>query len=163
MNAAIGFVRRQAVRTVHSSRRLTLLVLMLLALAVSGFAVLLTQDPQIVYYPDKDIVSTPAEVCPGEKFTYPIVVAVEQGDAVARVTEGWCRAEDGICPNALQSAPVYFNFTAPYPVKTTATRTVPDELTPGEWQLRHCNETHSSGMIDVVCYQVVTTVKEDCP
>lgn len=47
-------------------------------------------------------------------------------------------------------------------VTTIATRIVPAELTPGEWQLRHCNETHSDGLIDVVCYQISIEVRDDC-
>ena len=119
----------------------------------------LRQD-RAIDYSARIMTATPAELCPGEGFTYPLDIKVTQADSVSRITEGWCRA-DGICPRTLQTEPYYVNFVTPYSVTVSATRTAPAELTPGIWQLRHCNETHASGIIDVTCYAVNVTVK-DC-
>ncbi len=113
-----------------------------------------------VEYGEQFIVPVPAEVCPGETITFPVDITIEQGNSVSRVTEGWCR-EDGICPRVLQEIPVYYNFITPYSTSATARRVIPDSLTPGAWQLRHCNETHSTGVFDGVCWQVDVLVK-DC-
>lgn len=119
------------------------------------------QQTRAIDYGARILTASPAEVCPGDKFTYPIDITIATVPAVSRITEGWCRA-DGICPLTLQNSPYYVNFVEPYEVAATATRTVPAGLTPGAWQLRHCNETHASGIVDVTCYAVNVTVK-DCP
>lgn len=109
-------------------------------------------------YSSRIIPATPAELCPGAMFTFPVYIDINQGQSISRITEGWCRG-DGICPRLLQQEPYTINFVSPYSVSVNASRTVPAELTPGEWQLRHCNETHASGIIDVTCWQVEITVK----
>jgi hypothetical protein len=114
-----------------------------------------------VGYGEQFIAPIPAEVCPGETISFPVDITIDRGNSVSRVTEGWCRATDGICPRTLQEAPVYYNFITPYSTSTTARRVIPESLTPGAWQIRHCNETHSSSVIDVVCWQVDVMVK-DC-
>jgi hypothetical protein len=115
---------------------------------------------QAVGYGEQFITPIPAEVCPGETISFPVSITIERGNSVSRVTEGWCR-DDGICPRALQETPVYYNFISPYSTSATARRVIPD-VSPGTWQLRHCNETHSINVIDVTCWQVDVIVK-DCP
>ena len=110
-------------------------------------------------YGTQFIVPTPAEVCSGDTITFPIDITIKRGNSVSRVTEGWCR-KDGICPRVLQETPIYYNFVLPYSVSATARRVIPD-VPPGLWELRHCNETHSSSIIDVSCWQVDVLVK-DC-
>jgi hypothetical protein len=162
MSAIAGFVMQQAERTIRSPRRLTVIVIVLTLIVVSGLALLFQAAPANVTYSGATIIiPTPAAVCAGDTFTYPVSVTVDGGNSVSRVTEGWCRA-DGICPRGQQLEPYYINFVAGITVNTTAMRTAPDSLTPGGWELRHCNETHSSGKIDVVCYAVPVTIK-DCP
>ena len=136
-----------------------ILLLCLVAIAAIGAQMWysLTQQ-QAVTYASRYITPEPMTVCPGDTFRYPVDITTETGNSVSRVTEGWCR-EDGICPAALQQAPIYYNVIQPYEVSATATRTVPDTLTPGAWQLRHCNETHSTNLIDVTCYAVPVTVE----
>lgn len=161
MSALILAVKRQADRTIRSPKRLNVIMLILVAIAVIGAFLLVQAAPQAIEYPRRYLTATPAVLCPGETFTYPVQIKIDQGDAVSRITEGWCNSDTGICPRAFQSPEVYVNFVEPYEVSTPATRTVPTDLPPGAWQLRHCNETHASGTIDVVCYAVDVTV-EDC-
>ncbi len=161
MSALIGFFAQQFERTTHSTRRLRWLMVALVLVAVAGVVLVLQRDTQSIEYPQRYLVATPAAVCPGEQFTYPVKIKIDKSDAVSRITEGWCRASDGICPKTFQSEAYYVNFLEPYSVSTTATRTVPIDLPPAEWQWRHCNETHSDGVISVVCYQVQVEVK-DC-
>jgi hypothetical protein len=161
MTALVGIVSRQFERTTHSPRRLGIIMFLLICITAVGIMLLVQRFPSMIDYNQHTILAIPAAVCPGETFTYPVAIAIKQGEAVSRVSEGWCRAGDGICPRNFAIDPYYINFIAPYSVSTTATRTVPADLPPGDWQLRHCNETHSDGTINVTCYQVVVTVK-DC-
>jgi hypothetical protein len=160
MTSLLIYAKRQAAETIHSPRRLNVLFVLMVAIALVGVALAMQKVPQTITYPQRFLTATPAVVCPGDSFTYPVSIVVDDGDAVSRITEGWCNSY-GICPKVLQDPVVYLNFLVAQNVTATATRTAPNELTPGEWQLRHCNETHSDGLIDVVCYQVAVTVK-DC-
>lgn len=138
-----------------------ILILCLLLIAGIGAQIWVGLTNQnAITYAKRYITPSPAQVCPGDTFVYPVDITIERGNSVSRVTEGWCR-EDGICPAALQNAPVYVNFIEPYTVSATATRTVPEGMAAGLWELRHCNETHSTGVIDVTCYAVPVTVL-DC-
>jgi hypothetical protein len=134
--------------------RLPVIMLLLLTIAAAGAVMLFRVSPQAIEYPQRFLTPTPGAVCPGEDFVYRVDIKIDETDAVSRITEGWCRVADGICPRAFQSPPVYVNFVEPYSVSTPATRTVPIDLPPGDWQFRHCNETHATGKIDVVCYAV---------
>lgn len=138
-----------------------LLVLCLLLIAGIGAQIWMSLTRTAVQYGASVITPTPSEVCPGDVISFPVDITIEHGNSISRVTEGWCRATDGICPKTLQEPVVYYNFIAPYSTGTTALRTIPHSLTPGPWQLRHCNETHATGIIDVVCWQVDVMVK-DC-
>jgi len=162
VSAFTGFFAYQIDRTMHSPRRLRVLVAALALIAVLGFAVLFQATPteNLRYGGASLLTATPAAVCPGETFAYPVSIVVEDGNSVSRITEGWCRA-DGICPRAQSFPPYYVNFVAGIEINTTATRTVPETLTPGGWEFRHCNETHSSGRFTVACYAVPLTIK-DC-
>lgn len=155
-------IRRQVTRTLDSPRRLLVVVLLLTIVAAAGIATMMERAPQAINYHNPYPLATPAELCPGDTFTYPVQIDIKQGNSISRVTEGWCNRETGICPNALQADPMYYNFIVPYSVNATATRTAPAELTPGSWEFRHCNETHSDNLINVICYAVEVTVK-DCP
>lgn len=116
----------------------------------------------LLEYRDRYPLATPSELCPGETFIYPVRIDINQGDSVSRITENWCRVSDGICPDKYdREPPPYKGFVDPAHVEADATRMVPADMTPGVWQFRHCNETHSDGLIDVTCYGVTVTVK-DC-
>lgn len=161
MSALILKITRQVERTTASTKRLRVLMVLLVAIAAAGAALLFRVAPQAIEYPNRYITPTPAAVCPGETFTYPVSIKIDQSDAVSTITEVWCKASDGICPKAFQSQQSHAIFLEPYSVSTFATRTVPADMPPGDWQLRHSNETHSNGKISVVTYQVDVTVK-DC-
>ena len=161
MSALTGYIIKQVERTSTSTKRLRVLMVLLIVIAAAGAVLLFRAAPQAIEYPQRYLTPTPGAVCPGEAFTYPVVISVDGTDAVSRITEGWCRVDDGICPKAFQEGEHYVNFLDGYKVSTTATRTVPADLPPGDWQFRHCNETHSDGRIDVTCYAVNVTVK-DC-
>jgi hypothetical protein len=145
-------------------RRFYLALLALCLLLIVGIGAQIwysLRTDRAITYRERLLTATPAELCPGESFSFPVSIDINQNESVSRITEGWCRAGEGICPRTLQAEPYYVNFVASYSVSVTATRAVPAELTPGAWQLRHCNETHASGLIDVTCWQVDITVK-DC-
>ncbi len=138
---------------------LLLLCLLLIAAIVVQMWLSLTQTA--VDYGETFIAPDKAAVCPGDTITFPVDITIDHGNSVSRVTEGWCRA-DGICPNTLQNTPSYYNFTTPYRTSATARRTIPD-VSPGPWQLRHCNQTMFAGGHDIVCWQVDVTVKDCAP
>lgn len=138
---------------------LILCLLVIVAVGTQMWSSLYRQ--RAIEYSQRFISPEPVTLCPGDTFRYPVEITIERGNSVSRVTEGWCRA-DGICPASLQSPPVSYNFVETYSISATATRTVPETLSPGSWQLRHCNETHSAGgVFDVACYAVLVEV-EDC-
>ena len=161
MSALTGYIIKQVGRTTQSTRRLRVLMVLFVIIAAAGAVLLFRAAPQAIEYPQRYLTSTPGAVCPGETFTYPVQISIDENDVVSRITEGWCRTDDGICPKAFQEKEHYVNFLDGYEVSTTATRTVPADLPPGDWQFLHCNETHSDGRIDVTCYAVNVTVK-DC-
>ena len=160
MSALVLHIIKQVERTTQSTRRLRVLMVLLLVIAAAGAVLLFRAAPQAIEYPQRYLTPTPGAVCPGGTFTYPVIISVDETEAVSKITEGWCRP-DGVCPRAFQSDPYYVNFLDGLEVSTTATRTVPTDLPPGDWQFRHCNETHSDGQIDVTCYAVNVEVK-DC-
>ena len=153
MSALTGYIIKQVERTTQSTRRLRVIMVLLVVIAAAGAVLLSRAAPNAIEYPQRYITPTPGAVCAGGVFTYPVAITVDESEAVSRLTEGWCRA-DGVCPRAFQSEPYYVNFLDSLEVSTTATRTVPSDLPPGDWQFRHCNETHSDGQIDVTCYAV---------
>lgn len=141
-------------------RRISILILALCLFAIGAVLVQIwagLSDRRNVEYGGRFLTPQPAQVCAGDTFTYPVDITIRTGNSVSRVTEGWCR-EDGICPIVLQSTPYFVNFIEPYSVSITARRTVPVDMAPGRWELRHCNETHSSQLIDVQCYAVPVMV-----
>ena len=161
MSALILYITQQVERTAQSTKRLRVLMVLFVIIAAAGMVLVFRVSPQAIEYSRRFVTATPGVVCPGETFTYPVNIDINESDAVSRITEGWCRVEDGICPRAFQGAEYYVNFLEGLTVSTTATRTVPADLPPGDWQFRHCNETHSTGRIEVVCY-AVNVVVEDC-
>lgn len=158
----LSHVRRQVEITTSDTRRLLVVFVVLVVFVAIGLVPMFKHAPQAIVYDRRHLTASPAAVCPGEKFTFPVDIVIERGDTSARITEGWCRANDGICPKVWQDDPYYVNFVDTYEIHVPAApRWVPADLPVGEWQLRHCNEAHSDGLIDVTCYQVSVTVK-DC-
>lgn len=99
MTTFVSFFSRQLDHTLQSRRRLGLIMLLLVCIAAVGVVLLFQRTPTSIKYNKRYITATPAAVCPGESFTYPVSLVVEHSDAVSRVTEGWCRVSDGICPS----------------------------------------------------------------
>ena len=147
-------------------RRMMIVILALCLLVIVGIGLQLwtsLRSDRAIDYGARTLTPTPAELCPGDAFTFPVSIDINQGDSVSRITEGWCRASDGICSRTFQLEPYYVNFVEPYSVSVTATRTIPSELAPGEWELRHCNTTEASGIIDVTCWMIPVTVLDCAP
>ena len=165
MSALTGYIIKQVERTSTSTKRLRVLMVLLIVIAAAGAVLLFRAAPQAIEYPQKYITATPEAVCLGEAFTYQVSIKINQPDSVSRITEGWCYLK-GICPKGMQAEPYEVNSLDPYQVSTMATRNVPLDLPPGDWELRHCNTTRYSigndePRLDVACYGVLVTVK-DC-
>ena len=131
---------------------LPLLVLLMRATLHEAAIVEYEDGREIWRMPDK------TAVCPGEAFTFPVTLTVQEGPAFVRIVESWCRAEDGICPRALSTVDE-LALLKPVTVRTTARRVAPEALTPGVWELHHINESHVNGKITVTGYGVRVTVK----
>jgi len=165
VSALILYITRQAERTANSTKRLRVLMVLLIVIAAAGVVMLFRVSPQAIEYPQRYITATPKAICLGEAFTYQVSIKINQPDSVSRITEGWCYPR-GICPKEKQADPYEVNFLDTYQVSTTATRNAPIDLPPGDWELRHCNTTRYSigndePRQDVACYGVLVTVK-DC-
>lgn len=163
MSALILAVKRQASHTLRSPKRINVIMLLLVAIAAIGAFLLMQAAPQAIEYPQRYITATPAVLCPGETFTYLVKIKINQPDSVSRITEGWCYPR-GICPKGMQADPYEVNFLDPYQVSAQATRDIPTDLPPGDWELRHCNTTRYSvgndePRQDVTCYSVLVTVQ----
>lgn len=135
---------------------------LVLALAL---AVLMVTVPQLLHQAEiveyRDGVwraADKAEICPGETFSFPITISVNEGPAFMRIVESWCRVSDNICPRQFSTA-YELALLEPVDVDAMATRRAPDGLTPGEWELHHINESHVSGKITVNGYGVRMRVK----
>ena len=122
----------------------------------------LLHQSQIVRYEDSNVwlEATPALVCAGEAFSFPVSLVVEDAPAYTRIVESWCRQSDGICPRQF-STTYEIALLEPLIVNTVATRAIPSDLPPGDWQLQHINESHVTGKITVTGYGVRVTIK-DC-
>ena len=122
----------------------------------------LLHQSQIVRYEDGNVwlEATPALVCAGEAFSFPVSLVVDDAPAYTRIVESWCRQSDGICPR--QFSDTYeVALIEPLAVNAVAKRTTPSDLPPGDWQLQHINESHVTGKITVTGYGVRVTIK-DC-
>mgnify|MGYP003382821550 CR=1 FL=1 len=102
----------------------------------------------------------PPQVCPGDEFSYNVRIEVKNSNTVVLLTEDWCVPNTNICPKEFTEAPVYHNAKEPTLVDTTATRSVPATMPPGEWEMRHCNTAISDGNV-ASCYYIPLTVL-DC-
>ena len=122
----------------------------------------LFHQSQIIRYDNNNewLEATPISMCPGDTFTFPVAIAVEETPAYTRIVESWCRQSDGICPRQF-STTYEIALLEPLIVNTVATRAIPSDLPPGDWQLQHINESHVTGKITVTGYGVRVTIK-DC-
>lgn len=140
---------------------LAVCLLLILAIGAQMWSSLYRQ--RAIGYDQRYIIPTPSELCPGETFSYSLRIEVEQGNSVSEITEGWCRP-GGICPDRYdRSTAAKKPFIAPFGLDATPKRVVPDDMPPGDWELRHCNTTVFSGGHDVQCYAVMVEVKDCAP
>ena len=92
MTALIGFVSRQFTRTTRSPRRLRVMMALLVFIAGAGIVLMLQRYPAaqaVQYKTQQTIVPVPAELCPGEAFTYQQSIAVQQ-TAMVTISRDWC-------------------------------------------------------------------------
>ena len=164
MSALTSYIIKQAQHTTSDTRRLRAIMVLMFVIAGAGVLLLFRAAPPAIEYEQRYITPTPAVLCPGETFTYTVSIRINQANSVSRVTEGWCHP-GGVCPKTMQAEPYEVNFLEPYAVTAPASRVVPANLPPGEWELRHCNSTRYSvgndePRQDVACYGAILTVKE---
>ena len=88
MSALTGYIIKQVERTRTSTKRLRVLMVLLIVIAAAGAVLLFRAAPQAIEYPQKYITATPEAVCLGEAFTYQVSIKINQPDSVSRITEG---------------------------------------------------------------------------
>jgi len=164
MNALTGFVAMQVDRTIHSPRRLTVIVISLALIVASGLALLFQAAPPrtVVTYGIAGKVPTiaPIEtgVCPGGVVHFPNVTFVEGGEAVSvSFANAWCF--EGLAGGCVSVAP-RADMPLLQPKKITNEKTalnVPATLIPGSWYYQHVatlsNDTASAyivGPIEII-------------
>lgn len=140
------------------SKRFVVLVSLVLVIVIAVVGMTNVHNSDVIY---KNIpVAVPPQLCPGDQFTYRVVVDVEEPDTVIHITEDWCKTSTSICPKEFTTAPVDHNIRYPVLVDTPATRAVPATMPPGEWTFGHCNTATRDGELpSVSCYYVPVTVK----
>ena len=167
MSAITGYVMTQAERTIHSPRRLTVIVIALALIVASVLALLFESAPPrtIVTYGIAGKVPTiapiEAEVCPGGIVHFPNVTFVEGGEAVSvSFANAWCLG--GLAGGCVSVVPRP-DMPLLQPKKITNEKTtlnVPETLMPGTWYYQHVatlsNNTASA-------YIVGPVVVIDCP
>ena len=168
MSAITGYVMHQAERTIHSTRRLTVIVIALALIVASGLVLLFQAAPPrtIVAYGIADKVPTiapiEAEVCPGDVVHFPNVTFVEGGEAVSvSFADAWClEGLTGSCISVVPRA----DMPLLQPKRITNERSklnVPATLEPGVWYYQHVatlsNDTSSAYIVGPV------TIKDCTP
>lgn len=174
-NASSAMTNRNShpalLRAWYSRRFITVgILLVIIAISIAGMMAINTSRANIAYK-EKGYPSTPAAVCPGEKFTYPVQVSIPSGNTVSRISENWCRKSDGICPDAYDTEKKPKGSIIEKTIEVTATRYVPDNIPPGDWQMVHCNtnitdsgKSTTPAVTSVSCYAINVKVKppEQC-
>lgn len=140
------------------SKRFFLFIALIIVVSIAIVAMLSIQQ-NLIEYASKYPIATPSALCPGDSFTYRVQIEVKEPETVVVLTEDWCVPNTNICPRAYVTQPIAHNSLDPAVVDTPATRSVPVEIKPGEWEFRHCNTSITSGKpLDVACYGVAITV-----
>lgn len=164
MNSVIPHNETKKRNGVWGSRRFMLFIAAIIVLSVAIVAMTNIQQ-NIASYGNRTPDAIPSVLCVGEEFTYRVQVEIKQSDTVVLLTEDWCKPNTGICPKEFTAPPILHNVLEPVSVDTPATRNVPLDLPPGDWEFRHCNTSITSDRpIDVSCYGVSVTIlpKETC-
>lgn len=140
------------------SKRLAILTGLVLVILIALIGMTNVRSSSVKY--NNVPVAVPPQLCPGDEFSYRVVVNVEKPDTVIHITEDWCKTSTAICPKEFAIAPVDHNARYPVSVDTPAKRVVPTEMPPGEWAFGHCNTATRDGELpSVSCYYVPVTVK----
>lgn len=143
---------------VWESKRIVVMVSLVLVIAIALVGMTSIRNSNVKY--KNTPVAVPPQLCPGDEFTYRVVVNVKEPDTVIHITEDWCKTSTAICPKEFTTAPVDHNVRYPVLVDTPATRVVPTTMPPGEWTFGHCNTSYRDGELpEVSCYYVPVTVK----
>ena len=158
MTAITGFIMYQAERTIHSPRRLTVIVIALTLIVASGITLLFESAPPrtIVTYGIAGKVPTiaPIEeaVCPGGIVHFHNVTFTEGGEAVSvSFANAWCL--EGLAGGCVSVVP-HPDMPLLQPKKITNEKTtlnVPATLIPGSWYYQHIatlsNDTASAYIV----------------
>lgn len=160
------FVRRQAMVTLFSSRRLFVLFILLLVIFIVGASLLVETASQVTYDGSAAkvpiIVPNETSVCIGGNVTFPLLVFVsdEQIPDQVNIAESWClKGIEGACFGVIPNRPD-LPLLEPKNIKTDATmRTVPSTLQPGTYHFWH-SATDATG--NVSGYIVAPIVVKDC-
>lgn len=165
MTALLLHAKCQWHRTLHSPRRLNVLLVLALAIAALGVALAFQAAPAAVLYNGGNIpiiAPVETEVCLGGMIHYPIITEIDESEIPGRieVDEAWCMAGiGGVCKSVPAPNPRMPMLEPKRIVADPAKRTVPDTLTPGTWHLWH-TATDTRG--DVSGYIVAPVNVKDC-
>ena len=149
MTALLLHAKCQLHRTIHSPKRLNVLLILALAIAALGVALAFQAAPSAVLYNEGNvpiIAPIEPEVCLGGKVHYPLTTTIDESEIPGRVEvdEAWCMAGlGGACKSVAAPNPRLPMLEPKHIVSDPASRTVPDTLTPGTWHLWHtATDTH---------------------
>ena len=166
MNAITGYVMHQAERTIHSTRRLTVIVISLALIVASGLALLFEAVPPFVTYGVANgvpvIVPIESEVCAGGTIRYPLVVFVGEDEIPGQinVAESWCLVGlGGGCIGVVPNRPDLPLLRVKEVRSESTPRPVPKNLKPGVYEFWH-SATDSRG--NVAGYIVGPITVKDC-
>lgn len=142
---------------VWESKRIAILVGLVLVIAIAFVGMASIRSSNIKY--GNTPVAVPPVLCPGDEFTYQVIIDIKKPDTVVHITEDWCKTSTLICPKEFTAQPIDHNARYPTRVDTEATRQVPASMPPGEWTFGHCNTSTRDGELpEVSCYYVPVTV-----
>ena len=152
MTALLLHAKCQLHRTIHSPKRLNVLLALMLAIAVLGVALAFQAAPAAVLYNEGHIpVIAPIEpeICLGGTIHYSITTEIDESEIPGRleIDEAWCAAGlDGPCKNAIPPNPS-LPLLEPRRIVATASRTMPTTVTVGVWHFWH-TATNTHGQVN---------------
>ena len=161
MTELIGFVSRQFTRTTRSPRRLRVMMALPVFIAGAGMGLMIQRYPAaraVEYKTQQTIVPVPAELCPGEAFTYQQSISVQQ-TAMVTISRDWCNRGFTCHLELHQSWPnvvlTPLDFTGP------VTRTVPISpfFKPGGLYEFRSGVRNGELSVQIVEF----AIREDCP
>lgn len=165
MSALILAVKRQADRTLRSSRRLNVIMLLLFAIAALGMVLLFNTPAFSVQYDGTRVPVIPpieTQVCPGDTIHYPLTTSVTEDEIPGQldIAESWC--EEGLsgpCTGVNPPRPELPLLEPKLIYTDGAARVVPETLTPGVYHFWH-SATDALGRVSG--YIVAPVNVKDC-